>query len=248
MKNLWNLLFELSSEERTGILLTVKSEKMRLTSLAEKMNFTVTEASRQMQRLSEVKLIQRDAEGFYSATKYGELCATLLDSLDFASTNRDYFQSHDASALPHQFLGSLGDIGKCTYQTDVITALAYDEQMFKAADSFVWSMADQFHYSGRPIVAEKRSQGVDLRTILPVNVVPPQGFKPAEGVERRLLPTVDLHIIVTDKEANFGLKYIDGRMDYGQFVGKDERFRGWCHDLFQYYWEKARPVVGPFMK
>ena len=45
-----------------GILLSVKEEKTRLSSLAEKMKFTATEASRQLQRLSEAKLIQRDSE------------------------------------------------------------------------------------------------------------------------------------------------------------------------------------------
>jgi predicted transcriptional regulator len=247
MENLWNLLFELSSEERTRILLAVRDERMKLTGLAERMSFTATEASRQVQRLSEAKLIQKDPEGLYTITRYGELCITLLESLDFTSTNREYFLNHDASVLPRQFIGRLGDLGGCVYQGDVITNLAYDEEMMRAADKFVWAIADQFHYSARPIVAEKKKSGVDIKTILPETVVPPPGFVPAEGVARRLLPRVDLHLIVTDKEANFGLVYADGRMDYGQFVGKDERFRGWCYDLFQYYWERAKPKVGPFL-
>jgi predicted transcriptional regulator len=76
-------------------------------------------------------------------------------------------------------------------------------------------------------------------------VVPPPGFKPAEGVTRRLLKRVDFHLIVTDKEAAFGLLFSDGKMDYAQFVSKDDRFRGWCHDLFQYCWERAKPLFGP---
>ena len=63
-------------------------------------------------------------------------------------------------------------------------------------------------------------------------MVPPPGFKPAEGVTRRLLKRVDFHLIVTDKETAFGLLFSDGKMDYAQFVSKDDRFRGWCHDLF----------------
>jgi predicted transcriptional regulator len=246
MKNLWNLLFELSSEERTRILLALNDEKLKLTGIAERMNFTATEASRQLQRLGEAKLVLKDADGLYSITKYGELCLTLLGSLEFTSSNRDYFQSHDASVLPNKFISRLGDLQGCSYQGDLISTLAYDEEMFKAADRYVWSMSDQFHYSAPPIVAEKLRQGVDIKTILPENVIPPPGFKPAEGVERRLLPRVDFHLVVTDKEANFGLVYLDGRIDYAQFVSKRERFRGWCHDLFQHYWEEAKPHIGPF--
>ncbi len=244
MENLWNLLFELSSEERTGILLAVRAERMKLTGLAERMSFTATEASRQVQRLSEAKLIQKDPEGLYTITRYGELCITLLESLNFTSSSREYFLNHDASVLPRQFIGRLGDLGGCVYQGDVITNLAYDEEMMKSADKYVWAMADQFHYSARSIVVEKKKSGVELRTILPETVVPPPGFVPAEGVARRLLPRVDLHLIVTDKEANFGLAYADGRMDYGMFVGKDERFRGWCHDLFQYFGRRRSRLLG----
>jgi predicted transcriptional regulator len=245
MENLWNLLFELSSEERMRVLLAVKAEKMRLSNLAERMKFTATEASRQLQRLSEAKLVQRDSDGFFAITKYGELSLSLLDSLSFTSLNREYFLSHDASVLPIAFIGRLGDLRGCSFQGDVISTLAYDEGIFRSAENYIWTMSDQFHYSARPIVAERRKLGVDFRTILPESVVPPPGFKPAEGVERRLLPKVDFHLIVTDKEAAFGLTYLDGRMDYAQFVSKDERFRGWCYDLFQHNWDKAKPLIGP---
>ena len=245
MENLWTLLFELSSEERMKILLAVKAEKMRLSNIAERMKFTATEASRQLQRLSEAKLIQRDSDGFFTITKYGELSLSLLDSLIFTSLNREYFLGHDASVLPSAFIGRLGDLNGCSFQGDVISTLVYDEGMLRSAESYAWSMSDQFHYSARPIVAEMRKLGVDIRTILPVNVVPPPGFKPAEGVARRLLPKVDFHLIVTDKEAAFGLAYMDGRMDYAQFVSRDERFRGWCHDLFQHCWDRAKPLIGP---
>lgn len=245
MENLWSLLFELSSEERMRILLAVKAEKMRLSNIAERMKFTATEASRQLQRLSEAKLIQRDSDGFFTITKYGELSLSLLDSLIFTSLNREYFLSHDASVLPSDFIGRLGDLCGCSFQGDVISTLAYDEGMFRSAESYIWTMSDQFHYGARPIVAERRRLGVDFRTILPENVVPPPGFKPAEGVARRLLPKVDFHLIVTDKEAAFGLTYLDGRMDYAQFVSRGGRFHGWCHDLFHHCWDRAKPLVGP---
>jgi predicted transcriptional regulator len=245
MKNLWGLLFELSSEERVGVLLAVKAEKMKLSSLADRMKFTATEASRQLQRLGEAKLIQRDSEGFYTITKYGELCISMLDSLVFVSLNREYFLSHDASTLPSAFVARLGELQSCTFQKDFISTLAYDEDIIRAAEDYCWAMSDQFHYSARPIVIEKKKLGIDIRTILPENIVPPPGFKPAEGVARRLLPRVDFHLIVTDKEAVFGLAFLDGKMDYAQFASKDLRFREWCRDLFQFCWERAKPLVDP---
>ena len=51
MENLWNLLFEISREERMGILQGIKDEKMRLSNIAERMKFTATEVSRQLHAL-----------------------------------------------------------------------------------------------------------------------------------------------------------------------------------------------------
>jgi predicted transcriptional regulator len=225
MKNLWGLLFELSSEERMGILLSVKAEKTRLSSLAEKMKFTATEASRQLQRLSELSL-------------------SLLDSLIFTSSNREYFLEHDTSVLPSEFIGRLSDLRECSFQGDFISTLAYDEEMFRSAEEYIYAIADQIHYSAQPIAVEKIKVGLDLRSILPENLVPPPGLKLTEGVLRRLLPKVDFHLIVTDKEAVFGLPYLDGKMDYSQFVSKDKKFRGWCLDLFNHCWDKTKPLVG----
>jgi predicted transcriptional regulator len=246
MENLLTLLFELSSEERTSILNTLSTEKLRLSEIARRGKLTATEASRHLQRLSDAMLIRRDSEGLFDLTKYGELSLSLLDGLTFTSAYRDYFNEHDASVLPSAFKARLGDLRSCTIQKDFISTLAYDEQMFKEADSIVWAMSDQFHYSAPPIVAERIGVGVDFRTILPENIVPPPGFKPTEGVTRKYLPRVDFHLIVTDKEAAFGLAYLDGRMDYAQFVSKEKRFREWCFDLFQYYWDRAKPLIKPF--
>jgi predicted transcriptional regulator len=53
-------------------------------------------------------------------------------------------------------------------------------------------------------------------------------------------------VIVTDKEASFGLPYLSGKMDYAQFFSKDLSFLNWCRDLFSYYWDRAKPMLGPF--
>jgi predicted transcriptional regulator len=48
---------------------------------------------------------------------------------------------------------------------------------------------------------------------------------------------------MTDKEAIFGLPTLDGRIDYSIFVSKDLKFRKWCLDLFNYYWDQGKPLL-----
>jgi predicted transcriptional regulator len=191
-------------------------------------------------------LIQREADGFYHLTKYGELTLSMLDGLSFISENKQYLLEHDAFVLPKEFIDRLGELSASTFRPDAISNFAYEEGMFREAEEYVWTMADQVHWSAPPIVSERRKVGVKFRTIIPENIVPPVGYRPSEGVERRLLPGVDVVVIVTDKEAVFGLAYLNGKMDYSQFASKDPMFRKWCLDLLLHYWDRGKPLVGPF--
>ena len=39
---------------------------------------------------------------------------------------------------------------------------------------------------------------------------------------------------------------LNGKMGYGCFNSKELGFLKWCRDLHGYYWERAKPLVGPF--
>jgi predicted transcriptional regulator len=244
--SLTDLLFELSSEERMAILGRLSEEPLKLSHIGNRLDITVTEASRHLQRLSEAGLIQKDPGGLYRVTPYGGLVLSLVPGLDFASQNRAYFLDHDVTVLPREFIDRIGVLSKCTFRGDTISNFAYEEGMFREAKEFSWALADQVHWSAPPIISERVRAGVEFRTIIPENIIPPVGYRPAEGVERRLLPRVDKIVIVTDKEAVFGLPYLNGKMDYSWFSGKEPSFLKWCSDLHRYYWERAKPLVGPF--
>ena len=229
-----------------AILRRLTEEPLKLSHIASRLDLTVTEASRHLQRLGDNCLIRKDSDGLYTVTPYGALVLSLVPGLDFASRNRDYFLDHDVSILPREFVDRIGVLSKCTFRGDTISNFAYEEGMFKEAKEFIWALADQVHWSAPPIINERVLAGVEFHTIIPENIVPPVGYRPAEGVERRLLPKVDVIVIVTDKEAVFGLPYLNGKMDYSWFGGKEPSFLKWCRDLHEYYWERAKPLVGPF--
>ena len=63
VEKMHKLLFELSSAERIKIMLELQKGKLKLSNLSRKLDLTVTEASRHLQRLSEAKLIQKDTDG-----------------------------------------------------------------------------------------------------------------------------------------------------------------------------------------
>jgi predicted transcriptional regulator len=246
MEELCDVLFELSNSERIRIISILKDERLKLSGVSKRLEITVTEASRHLQRLSEKEFIAKDSESLYYVTPYGNLIFSLLPAIGFVSENRKYFLEHDTSVLPPEFVARFGELSGTVYSEDTISNFAYEEKMIREATDYCWSAANQFHWSAPPIVADVMKRGVDVRSILPEKLTLPVGFRPAEGVNRRTLPEFNLVVIVTEREAVFGLPYLNSRMDYAQYRGKKPSFIKWCNDLFQYLWDRAKPMIGPF--
>ena len=68
---------------------------LKMQDIARKLDLTATEASRQLQRMSQAKLIERGPEGTYTTTQFGRLLLTLSASMDLVYKNDDYFLAHD---------------------------------------------------------------------------------------------------------------------------------------------------------
>ena len=81
----YDLLFELSNEHRHWILLLLQKKAMRITDIAKELNRNNPEIRRHISRLQDVGLIQRDVEGYYHLTPYGETSLLLFQEFEFLS-------------------------------------------------------------------------------------------------------------------------------------------------------------------
>lgn len=246
MERLYKLLFELSSAERINIMLELQRNRLKLTQVSRRLDLTVTEASRHLQRLSEAGLIRKDSDRQYNLTPYGELVLSLLSGLGFASTHQDYFCEYDVSCLPYEFVNRLGEVREGTYVAEALKNLAEGENRIREAQKFVWILTDQVLASSIPLLAEKMKPPFDLRIILPEGLFPPESKSQLPSkmptIQKRVLPKVNVLVVLTDKYAVFCLPNWRGKIDYTGFSGEDPKFHKWCKDLFLYYWEKAKPI------
>ena len=243
MGDFCSLLFELSNDDRMKILENLHNEKLNLSHLAKMQNITITEASRHIQRLVEAQIIEKGPEGRYQLTPYGELILQQLPGLQFIQANRKYFLEHDTTHLPHQFINRIGELSISSKNKDSLESIAYAEQILEQAEMYSWSLTPQIIVSSLKTIEGKIREGVKIRSLLPENVSRPPGFYPVHGVERRTLPNIQFRVMVTEKEAMFGLPFLNGQMDYAQLFSRDSKFHEWCKDLFLFYWEKAKPVL-----
>jgi predicted transcriptional regulator len=249
VERLCKLLFELSSSERLRIMLKIQKQRLKLSHISRKLDLTVTEASRHLKRLSEARLIQKGVDGLYGLTPFGVLVLSLLSGLGFVSKYRDCFLEYDMSRIPYEFVVRIGELAEGDFGAETFKNLEETEKMFREAREFIWILSDQVLTSSAPTLAARVKDSFEYRVILQEAAMPPDSKSPVPsttlGVQKRVLPKVDVVIVMTEKAAAFCLPNRSGRIDYTGFGGDDPKFHKWCKDLFLYYWEKAKPFGSP---
>ncbi|MCJ7732279.1 winged helix-turn-helix domain-containing protein, partial [Candidatus Bathyarchaeota archaeon] len=104
----YDVIFEFSNEERVKMMKALTGEKTSFSGLARSLGITTQEVSRHFNRLLESGLATRNTDGHPCMTPYGLMVLRQLDGVNFTTDHREYFETHDASALPDKFLGRLG--------------------------------------------------------------------------------------------------------------------------------------------
>lgn len=209
--------------------------------LARKLDLTVTEVFRQLQRLTEELLIQKLPDGTYTITYYGKLTLHLLQSLEFTYEHKKYFLNHDVWRLPIQFVNRIGELSTGTLCMDTIENMNRAGHIFSEAEKNAWAMGEKLLESLGPAMARPVSKGVKFRFMGYESRLPNFNHVPGETphTEIRTLTDVPITIVCTEKEAVICLPSTEGRMDYAGFHSKDQLFVNWAKDVFLYHWDKA---------
>lgn len=235
------LFFELASESRLSILHELQTENLKMNEVARRLDMTATEAFRQLQRLSEAKLVQKQPEGTFTVTGYGRLVLQLSSAYKFVSKQREYFLTHDVWSIPVQFINRLGELSNADLILDAMDNINKGEKMFITAKQHAWGIAEgRIPELMNPIMDEKIKKGLKIKMIIEESLlakVPPIKMS---NVELRGIKKIPLIMASTENAATACFRFNDGRLDYGGFYGKDPAFLNWVNDLFLYYWQKAK--------
>jgi predicted transcriptional regulator len=239
-----SLFFDLSSESRLGILSALKKENLKMNELARRLDLTATEAFRQLQRLSEAQLVEKQPEGTYALTQYCRLVLQLSPALEFVYRYKMYFLTRDIWRIPNEFLNRIGELSAGSLSTNVADSINHGERMVRNAEEYVWTLHDRSLDSMAPLMLERyKTGGMSFRFMFSENEH--SNYRPSQGrpeVEERMLPTLPAIIVSTEKEAAVCLLSTDGRADYAGFFGTDTTFRKWVNDLFLHYWSTGKKV------
>ncbi len=240
------LFTELSAEKRLGILTALSSAPMKFTEISNKLSITSPETSRHLTRLNDAGLLEKRLDGTYQLTPYGRAVLSCLPTIDFISREKTYFLKHDSSPLPLSLLRRIDELSEGRVINSFIEILNTVDKEFNHIQEFFWFMSDDFPRYFLPKCEEQLERGVKYRVIFPRDFIPTLlslKVKNLEKVELRSLDKVNMTIDVSDRFSALALPSTDGEIDHSScIIGSDSRFRQWCGELFNHYWEKAEKV------
>jgi predicted transcriptional regulator len=230
------LFFELASESRIGILRKLNEKNWKMNSLARKLELTTTETFRQLQRLKEALLVEKQPDGAYSITAYGKYVLQLSATLEFVFKHKQYFMAHDLGQIPRQFMNRIGELSETKLIMILVESTTNSSTLIGNAKQFMWGISPEPMLQSVEATAEQIPKGVEYR------VISPQPPVKMSRLEIRSLADVPVIMAVTEAEASVLFRFLDGRIDYASFYGSDPQFLSWTKDLFLYYWDKAKRI------
>ena len=257
IESVTNLYFELSNEDRLRILYILKEKEEKLTGISKKVGITNQQCMRHLNRLTEVKLIDKNTDGCYRLSLYGESVLKLHEGYGFLSKHRDYFKDHSVSRIPDFFKARIGELSESTKTTNVMEAISELESIVKESEEMLWVIINKRTRSIRAYVARAAERGVNIRSISPTSYIPSIDVK-RDIVEKDELAVIkaeeagqaevvdsevfDVYLYLSEKSMFISFPLEDGTFDYTGFVSSDPKALKFCKDLFLHYWKKSEII------
>jgi predicted transcriptional regulator len=244
LEEVGRLFYELSSESRLGILRKLQTKNLKMKEIAQSLDLTETEAFRQLQRLSEARLVQKQLDGTYRLTTYANLVLNTASPLDFISKFKEYFLEHDALSLPHEFRARLKELSGGKLNPVMIETFNKVAIMLKNAHERIDATIEVGSDLHLQIMMQRLEEGVRVRWLTQESFIEKSRsmlLAARKIPEIRVTSRILTHIYQTEKEAAVCFRNIDGTFDYITFFSKDSEFLNWSSDLWVHGWEKAKP-------
>ena len=108
---------EISGEQRLNIILNLRQQSATITQVAKKLGSTVPEAHRNFKRLEKAGFVEKNSNGEYAVTCYGDVVCKIILPVSFMAKNKKFFSQHNFGDMPHKFIQRLGALSNSNLLT-----------------------------------------------------------------------------------------------------------------------------------
>lgn len=242
------LLFVLASKDRLTIMQELSRGRLRLTDVAKRLNASVQEVSRHLSRLSSMRLVERDGNGYYRLTMLGSITMRMLQQFKLVLEDGDYFLTHDVSFLPEESINGIGEIAEHEHSSNLADVLNGTEKMIEEAEEYILLISDQMiikpEFIAKSIIDYNKD--VEIRAILGAGSMSSGEYRKIKSifhdkkVSIRFMNNIRFAMAINERRAGLCFPHINGRIDFTySFKSSDRTFHRWCKDTFEFYWARC---------
>jgi predicted transcriptional regulator len=242
--------FELASEQRLAIVFQLNNKSAKISQLAKDLGITMQEVHRNVSRLQDAGLIEKDPEGIFSLTTFGNTIIKQIPTFNYLSKYKEYFSEHVLGELPIKFIMRLGALDRCEFLKGIVAILERWKDIYRQADQYIYEIVPQVPIDLiEPVVTRVKEKAVKYSYVFPKNVIIPRGRKEllkklghnellSKGaIERRMVESVQVAVILNEKQASVLFPTQKAETDMNMmFFSRDSIFHEWCLDYFRYRW------------
>ena len=271
-ENTEQIFFELASEQRLSIMFKLmgkdqKNSTTNLSKLAKDLNVTIQEAHRNVNRLVDSGLIEKNSQGIFFLTTFGNTIIKQILTFDFLSRNKEYFSEHTLGKdTPMKFIQRIGALNNSELVEGMVAVIErLKQRLYKESSEYIYGMLPQIPLDLiEALIPRIKGDGIKFHYILPQKAIVPRkriellknsGFyellekkkgqkenQVAEGaIERRMINKIDVAIVLNEKQAATMFPTLKGNIDMNSmFYSIDPLFHEWCLDYFRYCWYNSK--------
>lgn len=248
----------LANSQRLAILYIISENKKTLSSIAKELKITTQETHRNLNKLMNSNIIEKDFKGYFSLTVFGDMIIKNISAINFLSKHKRFFSEHNFHNIPIKFIQRIGALEKSDFLSGFVAVIEYIKRMYQNCEKYIYSILPQVPldliHTAIPIVKER---GLKFKHILPIDALIPkksEEFLENEGysqllhkgiIERRMVTKTNLGIVMTEHQALVMFPLSKGLVDmnfiFCNNVSMDGGlFHEWCLDYFIEIWNNAK--------
>lgn len=248
----------LANSQRLAILYIISENKKTLSSIAKELKITTQETHRNLNKLMNSNIIEKDFKGYFSLTVFGDMIIKNISAINFLSKHKRFFSEHNFHNIPIKFIQRIGALEKSDFLSGFVAVIEHIKRMYQNCEKYIYSILPQVPldliHTAIPIVRER---GLKFKHILPIDALIPkksEEFLENEGyskllhkgiIERRMVTKTNLGIVLTEHQALVMFPLSKGLVDmnfiFCNNVSVDDGlFHEWCLDYFIEIWNNAK--------
>jgi len=240
----WELFRTLSSKSRLTVIRVLEKDSLRYSEILKVSELNTTDLSRQLSKLINDSIVEKDSMDRYQLTQFGRLVSTSIPMTSFLQEYQVFFNTHDLSVIPLSLIEGIASLRKGSMVSSVFESLNLQQNIVPTIRERFWMLTDDLSPSWISSLQNLLENDVEIKAIVTLELAEKikQGATPLikEKMQVRTMDIVNLVLGYSDKHALVCFPNLEGAPDRNHYLfGYDEVFKHWVFHCFSNFWDRT---------